>query len=211
MIFVKADDFKEFLNPLHITRDSPDIVLVEKNTPKIHDSSILIRSERNHNELVTINFTVRFKHHEHQEGGNIFQREISIEHHPTEESRHDQPHLQFHIHGVNPGQKVGKLWLTLNLENDSEYERCIEGFFSVLADIAQNCRPALDDELLNKPEVKKLAKQRISLWQKTVDSLRTRGAEYEFPDGHRETIYIDDIKRITSQDRTLVPLLEKPD
>lgn len=208
MIFIKADDFKEFLNPSQIKEERPDLVLAEKIVPEEYTSSILIKSKRDHNELITIAFTLKFLHREHQEEGDIFQREFSIEHHEADKSRHDTPHLQFHIHGANPDQKIGKLWLTLDLENDEEYEQCIEGFFYVLEDIAHACREELDDDLLNKTEIHKLTAQRTLLSEKIQETLITRGIEYEFPNGSTETIYLEGIERITSQDKTLIPLLE---
>ena len=208
MTFIKAEDFKEFLNPLQIKRDGPDAVFVEVNVPNEYTSSILIQSKRDYIERITIEFSVKFSHHEHEEEG-MFQREFSIEHHPPERSRHDKPHLQFHIHGLNPEQKVGKIWLTLDLESDEEYEKCIEGFFYVLEEIAEICRDDLDDKLLNKPEIYKLTKQKELLLSKIQESLKTKGIEYEFPDGTEEKIYQDNIEKITSQDKTLIPLLEK--
>ncbi|MBU1199151.1 MAG: hypothetical protein KKF46_06715 [Nanoarchaeota archaeon] len=211
MTFINADDFKEYLNPKNMKPGSPDTVFVEVSVPDEYTSSILVRSQQDYDERVTIDFTVKFKHHEHQEEGKIFQREISIEHHQEDKSQHDKPHVQFHIHGANPDQKVGHLWLMLDLDDADQYEKCIEGFFPVLKDIVHICREDLDEALLNKEEIDKLGSQRQLLLEKIQKSLQTRGIEYEFPGGHKEQIFFKDIDKITSQDRTLIPLLNPID
>lgn len=209
MIFVTASEYKEYLNPESIKQDEENLVLAEVNSDEFN-SSILITTENDYKELITIDLRVKFKHHDKSDEG-IFQREFSIEHHPENKSRHEKPHLQFHIHGFNPDQKIGKLWLTLDLDNDEEYESCIKGFFSVLEDIADSCNEQLDDKLLNKIEISKLSEQRTLLLSKVKSTLETKGIECHFSDGEKEIIFLRDIGKLTSKDKTLIPLLSFSD
>lgn len=102
---IEAKEFMEYLNPESITEDTPDLVVAVVQVPQEYRSSVLIRSKQDHEEKITIDFSVKFEHRESQKEGRIFQRAFSIEHHPPEKSVHEKPHVQFHIHGANPNQE----------------------------------------------------------------------------------------------------------
>lgn len=200
-----AEDFAIYLNPESIKQNQPNIVLAKAQENENYKSTILIKSTQDYEEQITIEFSTRFEHHELSSDICIFQREFALEHHPEDISRHTKPHLQLRIHGSEE-EKVGKVWLTLELDSDDEYETCIKGFFCVLEKIAENCKKELGEELLDLDELKKLEDSKLFLLNKVKETLQTNGLEFESPDGKKEQIYFDKINKITSQDKSLLPL-----
>lgn len=202
---ITAQNFKKFLNEHNITVNEPTAIVVSKATSD-HRSSITITNSSDVVEEITIEFSLRFEHHEFQEE-TIFQRDFAIEHHPEDKSRHAKPHLQIKIHGSQSHNKVGQLWLTLELEYDEEYERCIKGFICVLENIADICKEDLDKELLNLEEVKKIRPEEDFLLEKAKTSLEKNGIEYKDADGNKLIVTSENIAEIIQKDPTLKPLL----
>jgi hypothetical protein len=200
-----AEDFVIYLNPESIQQSQPNIVLAKAEGDDDYKSTILIKSTQNYEEQITIEFSTRFEHHEFSPDSCIFQREFAIEHHPEDTSTHTKPHLQLRIHGSEE-EKVGKIWLTLELESDEEYETCIKGFFCILESIAENCRKELGEELLDLEELDKIEDSKQFLLNKIKETLQNNGLEFESPNGQKEQIYFDGINKITSQDKSLLPL-----
>jgi hypothetical protein len=207
-MIITADDFKKYLNENNITLDTPNNLIVKKEIPNDHSSLIHIQSEQDYNEYITIEFSLKFQHHEFEPEGRVFQREFAIEHHPENKSTHTKPHLQFYIHGTNDDNKVGDLWLTLELENDDEYESCIKGFLTMLDDIADICKEGLDEELLNTRLLETLTAEKQLLLAKIKNSLLNNKLEYTNSEGVKMIITPENIPKITARDNTLIPFFK---
>ena len=205
---ISADDFKVYLNPENVRFDSLDHVKVIKHVPGDHTSSIAIRSERDFHTQITIEFSLKFEHHKYEPKETVFQKEFFIEHHPKEKSRHSKPHVQIHIHGADSENKVGKVWINLELDGDGQYKTCIKGFFNVLDEIINRCKEGLDIELLNKELVQSLTSERELLLSKIKESLRNRSIEYKPPKGKTIILTPSNIARLLGKDKTLLPLFE---
>lgn len=202
---INPSDFRDYLNQENITEETPNILLVKKEVPAEYKSSILIKNELDYEELITLEFSVRFEHHEYNEN-SIFQRQFAIEHH-SKNSTHTKPHIQIKIHG-DQEQKVGQLWLILELESEDEYEDYIKGFFSLLEDIMRYCRVDICKDLLDEEKISTLIQERDLIIGRIRNTLVKNGIKYEFPDGTTKQIYLDNIEEVTLQDPTLIPLLD---
>ena len=202
-MIINAQDFKEYLNKNNLKRDTLNAVLVKKQFSDDSNSSILITNEPDYREQINIEFSMRFEHHEYQKE-TVFQRDFAIEHHPPEKSEHTDPHLQIKIHGNDSNDKVGKLWLTLTLKDDEEYERCIKGFICVLDEITHICKKNLDKELLDLSEIKKIQPEKEFLMNKVKESLEANGIKYKPSEGKKYVISGKNISKILKQDKTLI-------
>jgi len=204
--FIDPADFQECFNRNHLVSSHENVVLVQASG-KGFRSSILFRREHDYGGQITIEFLLKFAHHEHEEG-RVFQREFSIEHHP-ERSGHALPHLQFHIHGPQEENKVGRAWVTIALKNDDEYVSCIKGFIGLLAEVAEACRPGLSGELLDLAVVNRFGKERRLLLDKVAASLKSDGVEYQYPNGERAFLTPKNVEAVARQDFSLLPFFKR--
>ncbi len=210
-MIINAEDFKKYLNEDNLKIDEPQQLLVETKFSNRSKSSILITNDADYREQINIEFIMKFKHHQYQDE-NVFQRDFSIEHHPLGKSDHDKPHLQIKIHGPAKEDKIGKIWLTLILnedDDDLEYEKCIKGFMCVLEEITEICKEGLDKELLDLKQIEELKPDKEFLMYKIKESLETDGIEFlSAEDGSKRNFVTGkDISDIIKLDKILKPLL----
>ena len=125
--FIDLNQFKKYLKNIAIDTEDTAVVIIEKEGYK---AVILMESRLDYKERITVEFSIKFEYKkEHKE--KIFQREFKIEHHPEDKSTHTEPHVQIYGHGPATEDKVGELWITLPLEKEEDYIKCIEGFFNI--------------------------------------------------------------------------------
>jgi hypothetical protein len=202
--FIDIENFVKFFNQAKIQFRTNEVVTI--NISNIDFSaSLIMRSQHDYKENYTIEFVLKFDHKKHSREGYIFQREFTIEHHPEQKSSHTKPHVQLHIHGPSPKEKVGELWITLPLKTEKEYTACIEGFLLILKKVINICEPGLEKFMLNTREIEKLARQKDFLIQKITESLVANGIEYENPEGKKTFLSPQNINSIVTKDQTLLP------
>lgn len=117
--------------------------------------------------------------------------------------------MQLYIHGPGKSDKVGQLWITLPLEGDGEYSKCIEGFFYILKEIMGKCEHNLEKQMLNLAEIKKLSEQKEFLKGKITLSLKTKGIEYQNPKGEKIMLSPKNIGKTLVKDQSLLPFFEE--
>jgi small nuclear ribonucleoprotein (snRNP)-like protein len=165
-------------------------------------------TEYHYKEQYTIRFTLKFEHKKYGLTGQIFQKEFIIEHH-SEEKGHKGPHLQLHIHGPAPEEKVGEIWITLQLKNEKEYIGCIKGFLHTLKTVINKCEPGLEEEILNIKEIETLITERQLLLTKIFESLNTKGIEYQPSNKNKIHLTPKNITKILEKDITLIPFFKE--
>lgn len=206
--FIDIEQFMPFFNENQlVTKTTNTATLNVKHAE--YTATIILLAEHDYQESYTIQFLLRFEHKYHKDGKMGFQREFSIEHHPATKSPHTTPHVQLHIYGPAREQKIGKLWITLPFETETEYTACIKGFIHALSSIITTCEPGLEQDLLHLDLVMNLTNERDLLMHKIAQSLITKGIEYEYPDGTREFLNPQNIKLILKKDTTLIPFFTK--
>ncbi|MDP2749343.1 MAG: hypothetical protein Q8O89_00750 [Nanoarchaeota archaeon] len=205
--FIDIDSFIGLLNYAHLTGKSPEAATV-KVEGKDFTAFLIMKTEQDYKQNFTIEFLLKFEHKKRDEKDEIFQREFKIEHHPKEKSRHTEPHVQLYIHGPGKSDKVGELWITLPLETEEEYSDCIKGFFYILEEIIGKCERNLEKQMLNLTEIKKLAEQKKFLKSKIALSLKSKGIEYQNPDGEKIILSPKNVNEILSKDQSLLSFFE---
>ncbi|MFH1175053.1 MAG: hypothetical protein V1725_08035 [archaeon] len=202
---INLNEFIKYFNRKSLqeaTQDAARITITRKDFTAI----LLMLSQQDYKQEYTIQFLLKFEHRKTKEEG-IFQREFSIEHHPTP-SKHSKPHVQVHIHGPDPTDKVGELWITLPLKKDAAYKTCIEGFFSILENIIRQCEPGLEEVMLDITEVQKLTQQKTFLHESIQESLRTKDILYQQPDGTKILLTPKNITGLLNKDQALLPFFQ---
>lgn len=200
--FIDVGRFLQYLNPSSITLRKPALIALEVRK-KEFTASLIVSAEQHYKEDYTLQFMLRFEHKKPQAEG-IMQREFTIEHHPPGRGHH-APHVQIHVHGPAPDEKKGELWITLPLSEEGEYIASIEGFLAILEEVISLCQPGLEHELLNIKEVRTLLDRKAFLLGKIGESLRTKGIEYQSPDGARAFLTPRTAPRLLKTEQTLLP------
>jgi hypothetical protein len=197
MIFIDTTQFREYFNQEYINIDTLEEIGVKVEDSDRNTSILVMKSKQDYDTHFTIKFKLSFEHKKSKEG-KVIQKEFSIEHHPANKI-HFNPHLQFRIHGPVPENKVGEMWITLDLDKDDDYVSCIKGFFFILEEVIKKCESGLEEKILDITEVRKLEKCKENLNLKVQFSLKNNKIEYVNPEG--EKIYLNP--------KTLTPILEK--
>ncbi|MBI5390274.1 hypothetical protein HZB02_02195 [Candidatus Woesearchaeota archaeon] len=206
--FIDIERYVKYFNQDMVQRSH--LTATINKSGRDYSASLLMRTKHSYDENYTLEFNLAFEHKQHGETGVHLQKGFRIEHHPPGKSRHEQPHVQIHIHGTTVPQKVGKLWITLPLPSDVEYHECIEGFFGALKDIIAVCQEGLQEEMLNLPEINKLATQKAFLLDKIHHSLLHNKIEYEDASGNIQILTPDTLPKILKKDTALLPFFKKP-
>ena len=166
---------------------------------------LLMRSEHDRVNDYTIEFVLKFEHKKYGEVGSILQKEFKIEHHTDDKSKHIKPHVQLHIHGPLVDNKIGEMWINLDLKDETEYLKCIEGFFYLLEEVINLCEDGIAGNILNIEEVKKLDVEKKILLDKINHSLQNNEIEYKDPNGKTTILNPRRMRRIVDKDNTLLP------
>ena len=202
---IDTNNYLEYLNEnATVSYGSGTAVVAVKGDG--YSGSLLMRTEQDTKNNVTLKFNLKYEYNEYPDGVMAFQREFMIEHHPGDKSVHVEPHVQICIHGPKADNKVGEIWITLELKNDEEYKSCIKGFFYVLEEVMKACKDGIEKELLNVNEVNKLKEQRTFLIGKIKDSLLTNGIELKSSKDEKITINANKLKQLLKKDQSLLPL-----
>jgi len=160
--FIDLNQFKKYLKNITIDTEDTAVVVIEK---KNYRAVMLMESRMDYKERITIEFSIKFEYKREQKE-KVFQREFKIEHHPEDQSTHTKPHVQIYGHGPAAEDKVGELWITLPIENEEDYVKCIEGFLNILPDMVSSCEEGLESDMLNIELLKDLEKQKVFLLTK---------------------------------------------
>lgn len=200
--FIDINQFKKYLKNITIDTEDAAVVTIEKEN---YRATILMESRLDYKERVTVEFSIKFEYKkEYKE--KIFQREFKIEHHPEDKSTHTKPHVQIYGHGPIKENKVGELWITLPLETEEDYTKCIEGFLNILQRMISLCEKGLESDMLNIELLQNLEKQREFLLEKINESLRNELIEFKDIEGRRLIIDPKRLPRLLEQDKMLLPL-----
>src|SRR3989338_7299728 len=143
--FIDLNQFKKYLKGITIDTEDTAVVVIEKND---YRATILMESRVDYKKRITLELSIKFEYKKKQKE-KIFQREFKIEHHPEEKSTHTKPHVQIYGHGPLHEDKVGELWITLPIETEEDYIRCIEGFLNILPEMINLCEKCLEKDMLN--------------------------------------------------------------
>lgn len=113
----------------------------------------------------------RFRIKSRHEDEIIIHRDIAIEHHqPRETHPHGVEHVQFKLHS----ESLGKIRITLDIKNDTEYKKCILGFLYILRNLIKNLEKFssnISNEVLNLELFDKLENNYYFLRKKIDSSL----------------------------------------
>ncbi|MBU0629192.1 MAG: hypothetical protein KKC75_08450 [Nanoarchaeota archaeon] len=199
---IDFNQFKKYLKNITIDTEDTAVVIIEKPN---YRATILMESRLDYRERITVEFSIKFEYkRQHKE--KIFQREFKIEHHPEDKSTHTRPHVQIYGHGPVKKDKVGELWITLPIEKEEDYVKCIGGFLNILQDMITLCEEGLENDMLNISLLKELEKQKEFLLIKINESLKNELIEFKDPEGKKLIVNPKKLLRLLDQDRILLPL-----
>lgn len=199
---IDLNQFKKYLKNITIDTEDTAVVVIEKEDYK---ATILMESRLDYKERITIEFSIKFEYKKEKKE-KILQREFKIEHHPEDKSAHTKPHVQIYGHGPAKEEKVGELWITLPIEREADYVRCIEGFLNILPKMINLCEKGLEKDMLQTELLKALDEQRKFLTAKINESLKNELIEFKDADGRKIVVDPKRLKRLLEQDRILLPL-----
>jgi hypothetical protein len=199
--FIDVNQFKKYLKNMIIDTENAAVSLVDLKDFK---AVILMESRMDYKERITVEFSIKFEYKREKET-KVFQREFKIEHHLPDKSIHSKPHVQIYGHGPNSMDKVGELWITLDIEDEGQYVACIEGFLNLLPRIIDLCEQGLADSLLNIELLENLKAKKDFLKLKINESLKSNLIQFKDVKGNKFIVDPKKLPTLLEKDKLLIP------
>ena len=154
-------------------------------------------------------FVVGMRVKESHTEGAFPQKRITMEQHDGD--GHDGVHVQIHYHAIDNAMKIGRIYVTLDIDDDTDLLNTAEGFVYTLYEIFLASGPeftAISEQIFNVPHLAEIQDKKIILTTKMKASLAHNMIQIkDQAKGEVRNIMPKDFAALLQTREELVPLL----